>query len=285
LKQVAVLVSRVLTMRTPLLAIGAAVGTVFLAAAVCRADDARTSAAARAVGIERRTPWTTSKIRGAPDPPAPYRTVRVFEKLQFEEPLDLAIAPGTDRLFVAERYGKIYSFRDDPRVERADLFLDLDKVIYGIAFHPKFAENGYVYVTYITHPKDELPDGTHVSRFQVRRDDPLHCEPDTEQLLLTWPSGGHNGGCLQFGPDGCLYIATGDAGEIADPHENGQDLSTLPGSILRIDVDRRDANMAYAIPADNPFVGVAGARPEVWAYGRSVDWQCRAGPVGNDLPY
>jgi uncharacterized repeat protein (TIGR03806 family) len=279
-------------MRTFLLLVGVAASGMILAAVTCPADDAPKSNAKRAFGIETRTPWTTSKVRGAPDPPAPYRIERAFEKLKFAEPLDLTSAPGTDRLFVAERYGKIFSFANDPRVERAELFLDLGKVIYGLAFHPKFSENGYVYVTYIVDAKDSLADGTHVSRFQVKRDNPIRCDPATEQLLLSWPSGGHNGGCLKFGPDGCLYIATGDAGEIADPNESGQDLSVLPGKILRIDVDRRDANRAYAIPADNPFVDVAGARPEIWAFGLRQPWKMSfdrqtgdlwTGNVGQDL--
>ena len=279
-------------MQALLLAVVVAATSIFLAPARCRADDVPKSAARRPFGIEHRTPWTTSRIRGAPDPPAPYRIERVFEKLQFVEPLELASALGSDRLYVAERYGKIFSFPNDLRVERADLFLDLDKVIYGLAFHPKFAENGYVYITYLVHPKNELPDGTHVSRFQVHRDNPLRCDPGTEQLLLTWPSGGHNGGCLQFGPDGYLYIATGDAGEIADPNEAGQDLSDLPGAILRIDVDRCDMGKSYAIPADNPFVDVAGARPEIWAFGLRQPWKMSfdretgdlwTGNVGQDL--
>jgi uncharacterized repeat protein (TIGR03806 family) len=279
-------------MRTLLLAVSVAASSMILARAMAFADDAPESAVKSPFGIQERTAWTTSKIHGAPDPPAPYRTERVFEKLQFAEPLEMVSAPAADRLFVAERYGRIYSFPNDPRVEQAELFLDLDKVIYGMAFHPKFSENGFVYVTYITHPKDELPDGTHVSRFQVRSDDPLHCDPASEQLLLTWPSGGHNGGCLQFGPDGYLYIAVGDAGEIADPNEAGQDLSELPGSILRIDVDRHDAHKAYAIPADNPFVGVADARAEIWAFGLRQPWKMSfdrqtgdlwTGNVGQDL--
>jgi uncharacterized repeat protein (TIGR03806 family) len=172
------------------------------------------------------------------------------------------------------------------------LFLDLGKVIYELTFHPKFSQNGYVYVTYLVDPKKELPDGTHVSRFQVRADDPWHCDPGTEQLLLTWPSGGHNGGCLQFGPDGYLYIATGDAGEIADPNATGQDLSDLPGAILRIDVDHVAADKPYAIPADNPFVNVEGARPEIWAFGLRQPWKFSfdretgdlwTGDVGQDL--
>jgi uncharacterized repeat protein (TIGR03806 family) len=206
--------------------------------------------------------------------------------------LDLVAAPGTDRLFVAERYGRILSFAGDPAAEKAELFLDLGKVVYGIAFHPKFAENGYVYVTYLVDPKQERPDGTRVSRFQARRDSPLRCDADSEQLLLTWPSGGHNGGCLKFGPDGYLYIATGDAGEIADPHETGQDLASLPGSILRIDVDRRQGDRPYAVPADNPFVGMEGARGEIWAYGLRQPWKMSfdrdsgdlwTGNVGQDL--
>ena len=280
-------------MRTLLLAVGVAASSMFLATAMGCADDAPESAVKRPFGIQERTPWTTSKIRGAPDPPAPYRIERVFEKLKFAEPLDLVSAPGTDRLFVAERYGKIYSFPNDPRVERAELFLDLGKVIYGMAFHPKFSENGYVYVTYLADPKNELPDGTHVSRFQVRARQPVALRSRAaSNFCLTWPSGGHNGGCLQFGPDGYLYIATGDAGEIADPNEAGQDLSNLPGSILRIDVDRRDADKAYAIPADNPFVGVAGARAEIWAFGLRQPWKMSfdretgdlwTGNVGQDL--
>jgi uncharacterized repeat protein (TIGR03806 family) len=279
-------------MRTLLLVVGVAASSMLLAAAISCADDAPESAVNRPFGIQERTPWTTSNIHGAPDPPAPYRTERVFEKLKFAEPLEMVSAPGSDRLFVVERYGKIYSFPNDPRVEQAELFLDLGKVTYGMAFHPKFSENGFVYVTYITHPKNELPDGTHVSRFKIRSDDPLHCDPASEQLLLTWPSGGHNGGCLQFGPDGYLYVAVGDAGEIADPNEVGQDLSELPGSILRIDVDRRDADKAYAIPADNPFVGVAGARAEIWAFGLRQPWKMSfdrqtgdlwTGNVGQDL--
>ncbi len=279
-------------MRICWLALGAALTSLFFAVVMCRADDGPKATTRRPFGIEQRTPWTTSKIRGSPDPPDPYRIERVFERLQFAEPLDLVCDPESDRLFVVERYGKIFSFPNDSRVERADLFLDLGNVIYGLALHPKFSENGYVYVTYITDPKQPLPEGTRLSRFQFRADDAWQCDPATEQLLLTWPSGGHNGGCLKFGHDGYLYIATGDAGEIADPAETGQDLSDLPGAILRIDVDRRDAGKRYAIPAGNPFVDVAGARAEIWAFGLRQPWKMSfdretgdlwTGDVGQDL--
>ncbi len=238
---------------------------------------------ARLYGIETRVPWTTSNIKGTPDPPAPYRIERAFPKLKFTEPLALTRAPGTDRLFVAERYGKIFSFPNTPQAEKADLFLDLGNVVYGLAFHPQFSKNGYVYVSYIIDPKEELPRGTHLSRFQVSRDDPFRCDKSTEKLLLEWPSGGHNGGCLKFGPDGYLYIATGDSSGFADEYQTGQDISNLPASVLRIDVDRSDDGKAYGIPKDNPFVGVPGARGEIWAYGLRQVWKMSFDRVTGDL--
>jgi len=279
-------------MRTFGLAVSVVLSGVILATAWARTVDAQQASTSESSRVAKRTLWTTSKVRGAPDPPAPYRTQLAFPKLKFAEPLDLTSAPGMDRLFVAERYGKILSFPNSAGVEQAELFLDLGKVIYGLAFHPKVAENGFFYVTFLVDAKQESAVGTRVSRFQVRRDNPLSCDPATEQLLLTWPSGGHNGGCLQFGPDGYLYIATGDAGELNDPKEAGQDLSVLPGKILRIDVDHHDAGKLYAIPRDNPFVDVANARGEVWAFGMRQPWKMSfdrktgdlwTGNVGQDL--
>ncbi len=260
------------------------------AALICTAE--KDTPAKPPVGIAKRVPWTTSKIVGTPDPPAPYKTTVAFPHLKFNEPLAMTSLTGTNRLFVVERYGKIYSFPNDPDVKQADLFFDLGKVIYGLALHPNFAQNGYFYVTYVTDPTKELPTGTHLSRFQANGKTPPVADPATEKLLLTWPSGGHNGGCLKFGPDGYLYIVTGDASGIADQLQTGQDISDLPGSVLRIDVDRESGGKPYAIPADNPFVGVANARPEVWAYGLRQLWKMSfdrktgrlwGGNVGQDL--
>lgn len=246
------------------------------------------------LSLDRRVPWTTSKIQGSPEPPAPYRVVTAFPKLKFDEPLDMACAPGTQRLFVVERYGRILSFENDPAVEQAEVFLELKgKVFYGLAFHPNYAENGYVYVTIVVNPKvEEEPRGTRVSRFRVQGGVEGQVDPDSEQVLIEWPSGGHNGGCLQFGPDGCLYIATGDSSGIADEKLTGQDLTSLSGKILRIDVDQPEPGRAYAVPRDNPFVDVPHARPEIWAYGLRQPWKMSfdqssgdlwAGNVGQDL--
>jgi uncharacterized repeat protein (TIGR03806 family) len=241
--------------------------------------------------LNKRIPWTTSKVKGSPEPPAPYRLEVAFPKVKFFEPLELTAAPGTNRLFVATRPGKIFSFVPDRKTEKADLLLDRKKIVYGLAFHPKFATNGFFYVTYIVDPAKEQPNGTRVARFTAKGDPP-QADPASEKVILEWPSGGHNGGCLRFGPDGYLYIGTGDGSGIADQLETGQNLGDLLGSMLRIDVDRTDPGLAYAIPKDNPFRTMKGARPEVYAYGLRQPWKYSfdkqtgalwCGEVGQDL--
>ncbi len=264
-------------------------------------------------GLDKRVPWTTSKVTGSPEPPPPYKTERAFPKLTFEEPLDLTFAPGTNRLFVAERWGKVYSFVNDKDVAKADLALEfkgakdskgqpMKQVIYGIAIHPKFKQNGYLYVTWIPNPEKEgLPNGTRVSRFTAKGEPPI-LDPASEKTIFEWRNGGHNGGCIKFGPDGYLYIATGDGSGIADQNNIGQDLSSIHAKLLRIDVDNKVGNVdelfdglsgrAYAIPKDNPFVNTPGARPEVYAYGLRQLWRFSfdrktgalwGGEVGQDL--
>jgi putative heme-binding domain-containing protein len=255
-----------------------------------------------AYGIATRTPWTTSRIRGSPEPPRPYRIVRSFPRLSFKNPLLMQNLPGSQRLFVGEQAGKIYSFPNDQTVSKADLLVDLaaalhswdqrGKVkgfdsVYGLAFHPQFAQNRYCYICYVLASKsgEQLADGSRVSRFRVSDTDPPRVDPASEKILLTFLAGGHNGGCLQFGKDGYLYISTGDGADPNPPDRfnTGQDVSDLLSSILRIDVDHEDKGKAYAIPKDNPFVGLAGARPEIWAYGLRNPWRMSFDRVTGDL--
>ena len=142
----------------------------------------------------------------------------------------------------------------------------------GLAFHPNYKKNGEFFVFYTTKQKRFT---NILSRFRVSRDDPNRADPASEEELLriTKPFWNHDGGTLCFGPDGYLYFALGDGGAANDPFGNGQNLKTLLGKVLRIDVDHKEAGKAYAVPPDNPFVNNKNARPEIWAYGLRNVWR------------
>jgi glucose/arabinose dehydrogenase len=190
---------------------------------------------------------------------------------------------GGNRVFVATQHGVIHVFPNDQKADKTRIFLDIqDRVVYddnqneegflGLAFHPNYKKNGEFFVFYTTK-KAKLTNV--VSRFRVSKDDPNRADPASEEVLLTIkkPFWNHDGGTLCFGPDGYLYIAHGDGGAANDPYGNGQKLSTLLGKVLRIDVDHKDEGKPYAIPKDNPFVGKADARPEIYAYGLRNVWR------------
>ena len=250
-----------------------------------RADDANAKADPP-YGIAARIPWTTSHITGSPEAPLPFHTRRAFPKLTFQSPLDVAFAPGDDRVFVLEQHGKIFSFPNDDSCAKADLVFEVAKVqglnkipnckgigdVFGFTLHPQFRKNHYLYVCYnldLLPPTRNHENGTRISRFTVSATEPPTIDPKTELILLTSTSGGHNGCCLKFGPDGNLYISLGDGADPDPPDvmNTGQDIGDLMSSILRIDVDHPTERKPYSIPADNPFVKMPKARPEVFAYG------------------
>lgn len=190
---------------------------------------------------------------------------------------------GTNRIFAGTQHGVIHTFPNDQKAEKTTIFLDLQaKVAYsdktneegllGLAFHPKYKQNGEFFVFYT--PKNEKLVNV-VSRFKVSKDNPNQADPASEEQLLRFekPFWNHNGGTIAFGPDGYLYITHGDGGSANDPLEHGQNLNSWLGKILRIDVDKKDPGKAYAIPKDNPFVGRTDARPEIWAYGLRNVWR------------
>lgn len=243
-------------------------------------------------GLDKRIPWTSSRIQGSPDPASPYRTQNAFPKLKFNEPLALQPIPGSNTMLVAERPGRIVCFENQRDTARFDVVIDIQRPVYGLALHPQFASNGYFYVTSIVGPEDS-PTGSRVSRFQIKdlKAKQRSAALASEKVVFEWPTGGHNGGCIQFGPDGYLYLATGDGSGIADQLETGQDLSDVLGAILRLDVNVQDGDRSYRIPKDNPFVGQQGVRPEVYSYGHRQVWRFSfdrqqrlwAGEVGQDL--
>ena len=192
-------------------------------------------------------------------------------------PLWITTAPGDERLFVLEQTGTVRIVQDGALLPTP--FLDVsDRIttqgseqgLLGLAFHPDYATNGAFYVYYTDTEGTVI-----VSRFSVT-DDPNVADPASEvvQLRQEQPFPNHNGGAILFGPDGYLYLGLGDGGSSGDPQGNGQNLGTWLGKLLRIDPDPVAAAGApqYAVPGDYPFVGKAGALPEIWAYGLRNPW-------------
>ena len=227
-----------------------------------------------------RAPWTSSRVTGSPDPPKPYHVERVYPRLEFKNPVELMSLGETGKMMLLELSGKLYTFDDDPDCAAADLAIDLSPLMdnfrraYGFAIHPDFSRNGQVFIAYAGDPVAR-PDGTRLSRFTMTGTDPPRIDPASEEVLLTWPSGGHNGCAIRFDSQGYLYFSTGDGARPFPPDEYNvsQDLSDLRSTICRIDVDRRGNGLPYDIPDDNPFVGMDGARPEIWAYGFRNPWR------------
>ncbi|HXV60008.1 MAG TPA: PQQ-dependent sugar dehydrogenase, partial [Vicinamibacteria bacterium] len=149
--------------------------------------------------------------------------------------------------------------------------------LFSVAFHPDFSNNGFFFVSYTDTAGDSV-----VARYTVSQTNPNVADLDSQVVILTadQPYSNHNGGQLQFGPDGYLYISIGDGGAGGDPLNFGQRPDTLLGKILRIDVD---SGLPYAIPSDNPFVGVPGAREEIWAYGLRNPWRFSFDRLTGDL--
>jgi glucose/arabinose dehydrogenase len=193
-----------------------------------------------------------------------------------ERPVDLQ-ADGSGRLFVIEKVGRIRIIQNGQLLIAP--FLDItDRVgsssneqgLLGLAFHPNYAQNGRFFVNYTNRNGD-----TEIARFQVSSD-PNVADPDSELKLLgvDQPYPNHNGGGLDFGPDGYLYAGLGDGGAAGDPSGNGQKTTTLLGKILRLDVDSAEP---YVVPADNPFGN------EIWAYGLRNPWRISFDSATGDL--
>lgn len=236
--------------------------------------------------------------------PLPLTYEQAYVNLRPRRPVVIANAgDGSNRLFVVTQQGVIHVFPNQPDVAETKTFLDIErKVAYaddqneegllGLAFHPQYREKGEFFVYYTSREK---PHTSVISRFRVSQADPNQADPMSEQVLLEIPQPywNHNGGTLAFGPDGFLYIGLGDGGKFNDPHMNGQNVQTLLGSILRIDIDHHDQGLNYAIPKDNPFASAGPlARPEIFAYGFRNVWRLSfdretgtlwAADVGQDL--
>jgi glucose/arabinose dehydrogenase len=196
-------------------------------------------------------------------------------------PLDLQ-HDGTGRLYIVERRGLIHilnqgALNPTPFLDMRHLVQDgsSEQGLLGLAFHPRYAENGRFFVDYT-----DLQGDTVVAEYKLSAD-PNLADPGSARTLLSieQPYRNHNGGGIVFGPDGYLYIGTGDGGSAGDPEKNGQNTDVLLGKLLRLDVD---GGTPYAIPPDNPFAQ-GGGREEIWAFGLRNLWRFAFDPLTADL--
>lgn len=204
-----------------------------------------------------------------------------YPACKFERPVSLVQCPdGSGRQFLVQQRGKIVILPKDSTSSETKVFLDVsdrkmeenqfEEGLLGLAFHPKYKENGRAYVYY----SQQDPKRSVISEFTVSKDNPDKLDPATERIILTVPQPfwNHNSGNTLFGPDGCLYIAFGDGGKGGDPLRFGQNLFVFNGKIIRIDVDGRTGARQYGIPKDNPFLNKEAVLPEIYAYGLRNPW-------------
>ena len=224
------------------------------------------------------------KVNDPPPPPGTLHLVLAAEGL--DQPVYVTAPPGdAQRLFVVEQSGRVRIVKNG--IVLPTPFLNLstqvsrggEQGLLSIAFHPNYGSNGRVYVSYTNTAGD-----TRIVRYVVSAD-PDVADAVSGDTVLAWdqPYSNHNGGLIVFGPDGYLYVGLGDGGSGGDPQGNGQRLNTLLGKMLRIDVQGAGSGEPYAIPPDNPFVGTAGARGEIWAYGLRNPWRFSFDRVTGDL--
>lgn len=246
-----------------------------------------------AVGLGPRVPVSALTFPLAAPKPGSVAAVDAFPLLtgNFDLPVFVTTAPGDDgRLFVVEQRGRIRVIENPAQATSYTTFLDItDRVttglgedgLLGLAFDPDYATNGRFYVNYVA-PRSATQ-GTIVSRFE--RTSATSADPASEVVLLRYaqPHAIHSGGMLAFGPDGCLYVASGDGGSGGEPVTHALDLGSWLGKVLRIDVRTTTPGLAYGIPPTNPFVGAIGARPEIYAYGLRNPWRFSFDRVGGAL--
>jgi glucose/arabinose dehydrogenase len=207
--------------------------------------------------------------------------IRAFTNLDFDQPVDLQSPnDNSNRLFIVEQEGEIYVFENFDSNTTTTQFLDIrDKVIYdgergllGLAFHPNYENNGYFFINY-TAPN---PLRTVIAKYEVSTIDSNIADEQSEIIILEidQPYRNHNGGQIAFGPDGYLYIGMGDGGSGGDPLNHGQNLETLLGAMLRIDINNSNEEYNYSIPIDNPYINNnSGYREEIYAHGLRNPWR------------
>ncbi|MDH3712451.1 MAG: PQQ-dependent sugar dehydrogenase [Gammaproteobacteria bacterium] len=217
---------------------------------------------------------------------------RAFANLTFTLPVAMLQAPGDPtRFYVVEKDGRVRAFDNDPAADTTgDFFTDDNDLVdagpneaglLGMAFHPDYAGNSTVYLSYTRSGPV-----SYVSRYIVVGGS-IDSNSEQPVIIVNQPYGNHNGGQIAFGPDGYLYIGLGDGGSGGDPHEHGQNTNTRLGAMLRIDVNNVPMGADYGIPGDNPFAASSGCAdagcPEIYAWGLRNPWRWSFDRVTGDL--
>lgn len=251
-----------------LISLSATSGVAWMVAAACQPSDQSNAVTSDSVSNNTKAAALSARV------------IDAYPKLTFSSPVEYTYAKdGTNRVFVIEQEGKIRVFENNANTATAGTYLDIrNKVasggemgLLGLAFHPDFKQNGFFYVNYTKNNPRE----TVVSRFKASSANASQVDPASEVILFRFaqPYSNHNGGKVLFGPDGFLYVSTGDGGSGGDPQNNGQNKSSWLGKILRVDVNSTEKGH-YGIPADNPFKGNSkGYREELFAYGLRNPWR------------
>jgi len=231
-------------------------------------------------GPAKREPLTTSTVIGFPDPPPPYRVVRAITEYRPDFPIMSKNIPGTDRLLVitqpksaAPTKLEIIS-EANPKVVTPVMTTPTAGTATDFTFHPKFKENGYVYVGW-SGRKGWWDPRKHcfITRYTMQTKPPFKLDEQSATTILAWESNGHNGCAVTFGLDGMLYFTSGDGTSDSDTNVTGQRTDLYLAKVLRVDVDHPANGKAYSVPKDNPFVNDKRFVPEMWAYGLRNPWR------------
>ncbi len=236
-------------------------------------------AALRFIGPEPipRVVWENARLVGSPEGPTGYAVVPSWPRLEANSLVALAPASAAAAgwiWFIEQRDGRdgpmrLRRVRSDGDGTGAETLLELDDLAYSLVFHPRFAENGFVYLG-VNGPRTTPPRFSRVVRYHVREGRP---DPASRTAIIEWPSDGHNGCALAFSSDGHLFVSSGDGSSHSDLHRVGQAPRDLRAKLLRIDVDHPAEGRNYSVPRDNPFVDDARFAPETWAYGLRNPWR------------
>jgi glucose/arabinose dehydrogenase len=239
-------------------------------------------------GLRENFRKVPSRVAGSPEPPPPYTVERILPNLKLNFPITAVTEPGTRRIWFYDQpwpYGptRLCRTADDPATGEIEELWKIPEggIGYNILFHPKFAENGYVYLGW--NGKIDGENRSIITRYAVERKAPFKFDAASAVNIIEWASNGHNGVAIAFGLDGMFYVTSGDGTSDSDTNVAGQRLDLLLSKVLRIDVDHPEEGKTYSVPKDNPFVGQENVRPETWAYGFRNPWRMTVDARTGDL--